>query len=764
VPRWAAPPIIVAEALVGVSDPLLTALQPGRVAAPAAVVAAIARSLASPEDSHPSPGWLLPQQIPSFRRVLWAIRRYQGALLADPVGSGKTYVALAVASVLNRGVTACLVPAALVGQWQRTAAQLGIPVVVASHEQVSRGRLPRRTRGLVLVDESHHYRTPGTQRYCHLAPWLVGRAALLVSATPIVNRVEDLSHQLLLAIRDNALAGDGVVSIRSMLAGGTSCSALGRIVVDSAACMQSRPTKICRISAPGSQESREAVPVLELVDGLRFSRLPTIARLIRSVFLRAAASSPAALAGALRRYRKLLLHARDSLTAGRSFSRTELQAFTGGLEDQLVWWELFAPSQELAEVDLGDLDTISGWLPTVDRGRLVADEKVNRLRRILENGVPSLVFTTWRETVSYIRNQLPEFRLAWCTGMHAGIGTGRIARKDVLAWFQGPTSIELAPQHLVVTDVAAEGLDLQRAGRVIHYDLPWTPMRLEQREGRSIRLGSPYPMVEIIRFQPEPGLEARIRSETTLTRKLELPAHVGLGSSGRRVWRWRSEVAERFRGKVYCPGVAWVPYPEPGVLAGFGVHRSGESVALSTTVVWAGPDGIWTDTPEVIEPLLEHASRVEVGTPIPLRRLDVGMASLAQPIRERLALTRGRRWITPEPSPPARALLVRLQGLLREASRRHQPGRLAQLQQTAAFVADGHTAGELILIERLAAATESQVIAGARQSIRTSPQWDDVEAQLTGLLLFGPPQPIRTELASPKCQTSPPPSLISTEP
>ncbi len=762
-PRWTAAPIIVAEALVGVSDPLLTALQPGRVAAPVAVAAAIARSLAPPEDSDSPPEWLLQQQIPSFRRVLSAIRRYHGALLADPVGSGKTYVALAVASALNRGVTACLVPAALVGQWQRTAARLGILVAVGSHEQVSRGRLPRRTRGLVIVDESHHYRTPSTQRYCHLAPWLVSRPALLVSATPIVNRLDDLTHQLLLAIRDNALAVDGVVSIRSMLGRGSSCSALGRIVVESAACVHSRPTRVCHVSSASSDESRRAEPVLDLLDGLRLSRLPAVARLIRGVFLRAAASSPAALAGALRRYRRLLLHARDSLNAGQHFSRTDLQVFTGGLDDQLVWWELFSPSNQPAEIELADLDTIADLLRTVDRGRLVADDKVNRLRRILENGVPSLVFTTWRETVSYIRNHLPEFRLAWCTGVQAGIGPGRIARRDVLAWFRGPTSIELAPQHLVVTDVAAEGLDLQRAGRVIHYDLPWTPMRLEQREGRSIRLGSSYSTVEVLRFQADAALEARIRSETTLTRKLKLPAQVGLGPSGRRVWRWRSEVAARFGGNLCCPGIAWVPYHEQGVLAGFGIHRSGELEALSTTVLWAGPDGTWTDVPEVIEPLLEYASSIAVGTPVPLRRQEVGTAALAQPIRERLALTRGWRWITPQPAPSARALLGRLQGLLREASRQHQPTRLAQLQQTAAFVADGHTAGEVMLIERLGATTEPQMIAGARQAVRTSPQWDNVEARLTGLLLFGPPQPIGTELASPKCQTSPRPSSISME-
>ena len=189
VPWWTAPPAIVAESLVAVPDPLLTALRPGPLSFGAAVAASLARSLSPAEDDAPPPQWLLPQQRRSFRRVLAALRRHRGAVLADPVGSGKTYVALAVAASFNRGSpTACLVPATLQPQWEAIAKKLEIPLVLCSHEQVSRGRLPDQTRGLVIVDESHRFRNRQTRRYAHLARWLVGRPALLVTATPIVNQ------------------------------------------------------------------------------------------------------------------------------------------------------------------------------------------------------------------------------------------------------------------------------------------------------------------------------------------------------------------------------------------------------------------------------------------------------------------------------------------------------------------------------------------------------------------------------------------------
>ena len=136
---------------------------------PAAQVArAMARRLAPDEDSDPPPGWLRPEQVRSFRRALHALRRYGGALLADPVGSGKTYVALAVAAALDPGrPTACLVPATLVEQWRATAAGLG--AARSSRARTRRraaGRLPDVGRGLVRdgrgapLQESRHLALP----------------------------------------------------------------------------------------------------------------------------------------------------------------------------------------------------------------------------------------------------------------------------------------------------------------------------------------------------------------------------------------------------------------------------------------------------------------------------------------------------------------------------------------------------------------------------------------------------------------------------
>jgi hypothetical protein len=53
---------------------------------------------------------------------------------------------------------------------------------------------------------------------------------------------------------------------------------------------------------------------------------------------------------------------------------------------------------------------------------------------------------------------------------------------------------------LVCTDAAAEGLNLQFAGVLVNYDLPWNPMKVEQRIRRIDRLGQPRPVIRVLSF------------------------------------------------------------------------------------------------------------------------------------------------------------------------------------------------------------------------------------------------------------------------
>lgn len=726
-------------------DPLLTGLVAGPVAAPAGVASSIARALAPEEDPVTPPAWLLSGQHRSFRRLIAAIRRYHGALLADPVGSGKTFVALAVAAAINsRRTTACLVPSALVSQWRAVAARLEVQVAIASHEQASRGRLPEGTRGLAIVDESHHFRNPSTRRYGFTAPWLVGRPVLLVSATPIVNRLDDLAHQLRLGVREDALAADGMISLRRALRDGCALSALARVVIEERGTRGPRPERVAAISRADGPECVAVTAGLSRIARLSLSRHPPTASLVRGVLQRAAGSSPAALLGALRRYRALLLHARDARASGQSLSRTDIRRFAGELEDQLVLWQLVRGGESGMELDLTDLDALNSVIAETVESITAPDPKLARLASILADNRPTLVFVTRRETVRHLRDRLGGRPLAWCTGERAGLGASLLPREAVLGWFRAGSSgverhLPAPPLHLIATDVAAEGLDLQRAERVVHYDPPWTPMRLEQREGRAVRLGSEHRTVEVIRFLPPPALEAVLRIEQGLSRKANLPALAGLGPAAISHWRRRAEVAESLEGVPAIAGVGFVRGNQPGVLAGFTFQAQVGSGAecLGAVAGWMTPSGEWCEDEDVVSQMISAAAgATDVIAPHAADVRDA-LRALVGPIRAHLATAGGRRWTGAQPDAGACRVMGRLRDAARRAARQRDASTLQRLERAMEFVGGGHTAGEAVLVRRLAELSDRELPGWLARLPLPYPRPDVVEVRLSGLVLFG---------------------------
>jgi len=104
------------------------------------------------------------------------------------------------------------------------------------------------------------------------------------------------------------------------------------------------------------------------------------------------------------------------------------------------------------------------------------------LRRLLRcTGERVLVFTEYRDTLMALAAALSSETSV--VTLHGG--ADRAARASALARFAGGHA-----RMLIATDVAAEGLNLQDVCRlVVHVELPWSPARIEQRNGRVDRLG-----------------------------------------------------------------------------------------------------------------------------------------------------------------------------------------------------------------------------------------------------------------------------------
>ena len=63
---------------------------------------------------------------------------------------------------------------------------------------------------------------------------------------------------------------------------------------------------------------------------------------------------------------------------------------------------------------------------------------------------------------------------------------------------------------LLCTDAAAEGLNFQFCGALVNYDMPWNPMRVEQRIGRIDRLGQSHDVARIVNLHYEDTVETDV--------------------------------------------------------------------------------------------------------------------------------------------------------------------------------------------------------------------------------------------------------------
>ncbi len=686
--------------LRSVHDPLGTVLSAGPRAAPAAVAHAIAGALLPHQVDGPVPGWLRPEQRRVLPRVRGALARFGGALLADPVGSGKTWVALAAVAA-GGGPAVAVVPAALRAQWREAAARAGVPLGITTHEAVSRGRLPDGAARLVIIDESHRFRNPATRRYGALARWLVGREVLLLSATPVVNRLDDLAHQLLLAVADDALAAHGVPSLTALLARGEGHAALGELVLCRArpgALPASRTRELSVSFTPA--EAR----LLAGLGGLRLSRDAGVAALVRVLLTRALASSPAALAGALERYSALLAQARAARGGGRRVSRAALRQACGAALDQYTLWALLPEPDDGgrgAELHPGDHDRVTRLLARARQLAAAGDPRVAELARLLADGRPTLVFTGSRDTLAWLCGRLAPLRPAWVTGEAAGIGHARLPRPAVLGWFgtaPPPLPPGLSPPTvLLATDVAAEGLDLQRAARVVHYDLPWTSVRLEQREGRARRLGQAAAEVEVVHFTPPPALGRALADVERLERKRGLTRRVGLGDDAAWLHRWRAELAEWIAGEPAAGGLATVPGEPAGWLVGIAYHDATApgGAPHAGELLWLPATGGVVRDPAHTIPLLRHVAT------LPPVRPAFGPAPpwgvVREAVRQRLQLAAGAG-LGPPLGVEQRRVLRALRQLALRAARRRDAALLARCAEALARLGTGLSAGAALLV------------------------------------------------------------------
>lgn len=424
--------------------------------------------------------------------ALAVLRGATRVLLADGVGLGKTIQAglilaeLRVRALADRTLILC--PAGLRETWaselrQRfgiTAAVLdqasiavtlqGLPadinpwaahpVIVASIDLVKRPEVLAAVEAvafdLVIADEAHHL-TPASERghavnrLASRAPWLV-----LVSATPHSGDQAAFSY-----MTATGSLGDPLVVFRR-----------GRRDIG---LPEDRRARLMSV-VPTDDEARllhatddYAREIWQVQGGLD----PSV-QLVAITLARRAASSASALAQTLARRRALLSETPPPAPRQASLPWDEVDEDDGDEPDD----RLGLPGMANQQAERARLDEL------IELARLASarSSKLRRLQRFLARiGEPAVVFTEYRDTLQAAADVLASrFRVG---SIHGGVPAAM--RHEVVRRFEsGDLDVLLA------TDTAGEGLNLHRRCRlVVNLELPWNPLRLEQRVGRVDRLG-----------------------------------------------------------------------------------------------------------------------------------------------------------------------------------------------------------------------------------------------------------------------------------
>ena len=507
---------------------------------------------------------LAPHQRAAVARALALIARYGGAILGDDIGLGKSYVAANVACELQRhgsGVE-IVVPASLVAQWRETLYEFGVEARIITHDALANDPSAGDGERFIVVDEAHAFRNRRTQRWCALARRSIASRLLLVTATPICNSADDLLALVSLIAADDALRVCGVASIDDAFAvrDGRSLDVIVRELVIR------RERDVLPPELRFGTLDRRVVrhPIVDApIDGLQFP-LSTSRPLLRQFLWRRLESSPAALLESVRRQLRFYERVVES---GRALSRRDYRQAFAAEEDadafqQILFWDLLAPSDGFDTKAIRDeMDRLAEVRALVER----ADDTKAALLESALTGEPALIFTGAAATARALSKRL-----------RCGLATARDGSAAIEAFRRGTID------RLVATDLASEGLNLQRAGVVVHYDIPWNPVKLDQRNGRAHRIGQTRESVRAIYFLPE----SRSRVVETVASK---------NRTRRRILGIHTHVAE-----IAAPCLVDLPQRLPGDAPAVALIRALRAQGL------APPPALWCRHRAGVEQLFEE--------------------------------------------------------------------------------------------------------------------------------------------------------------
>jgi SNF2 family DNA or RNA helicase len=405
-------------------------------------------------------------QIETAKKVL---RQLGGrALLADEVGLGKTIEAgLIIAEYLARGMVRSLLiltPASLVSQWQlELSEKFNIstittdardlqqapeefwaenPRIVASINMAKSAKhyafVTNRAWDLVVVDEAHHLKNRSTLNW-KLVNDLQKRFILMLTATPVQNSLVELFNLL-------TLLKPGLLQTEALFKKQYVDSKNGR--------MPKNPEQLRSLMREVMIRNTRALVDVKLPK--RFATTITVVPTKAEQQL----------------YQDLSAYLRLQTAGLDRLSRTNLLMRAGSSPGALAD-SLKQLSKRLPDEELLSLAKRAAQIKQVEKAKILV-EMLGKSRQ------KTLVFSAHKATSLYLAQALQAANIPFAEFQ----GGMSLKEKDgAIASFRDEVGVLLA------SETGGEGRNIQFANAIINYDLPWNPMKIEQRIGRIHRIG-----------------------------------------------------------------------------------------------------------------------------------------------------------------------------------------------------------------------------------------------------------------------------------
>ncbi|HEU4764990.1 MAG TPA: SNF2-related protein [Candidatus Eisenbacteria bacterium] len=405
-----------------------------------------------------------------------ALRRMRGrALLADEVGLGKTIEAgLVLKEYLLRGLVQralVLVPASLVEQWDQELRrkfdlEFAIlkhgtpwweePLLLASMDTAKllrhREKVAAASFDLVIVDEAHRLKNQKTLAWKFLDR-LAPRYLLLLTATPVQNDLHEL-YNLVQLLRPGLLGTYRTFGREFMRRGD-----------------RRMPQNTQRLA---NLLSETMIRTTRASTSIRFPK-----REVTNVLFDQSPAERALYENVTRLVRRLVQSQRENRRGAIKLTLLTLQKEIGS--------STFAAAPTLAKL-------LARETPGQARNELEAllhgaraietNAKFEGIQKLVTSSRDKfVVFTQFRATLEFLARSLRGM------GVKTAVFHGALSLREkeaAIAQFKDRARV------LVSTEAGGEGRNLQFCHLLVNYDLPWNPMRIEQRIGRLHRLGQTH--------------------------------------------------------------------------------------------------------------------------------------------------------------------------------------------------------------------------------------------------------------------------------